>query len=125
MEQITVKFEDAIFEKIKIRMEKNGCKTLSQCARELVELALRIEEAAAKQGAGDGENDVFLTLINLLKTNMIWSLETRFFVKFLMENWNQLELTQLGLFMEKAKERAAAVVGDLLTESKKPSPEES
>ena len=66
MEQITVKFEDAIFEKIKIRMEKNGCKTLSQCARELVELALRIEEAAAKQGAGDGENDVFLGFIWIL-----------------------------------------------------------
>jgi len=114
MEQITMKVDDAVFEKIKARMEKNGCKTLAQCARELLELGLRIEEAAANQEAGGDENDVLGTLLNLTKTNTQWVLETRFFVKFLMENWNRLESSQLSLFMEKAKERAAAAVDELV-----------
>lgn len=114
MEQITMKIDDAIFEKVKARMEKNGCKTLAQCARELLELGLRIEEAAANQGTGDDENDVLSTLLNLTKSNTQWVLETRFFVKFLMENWNRTELSQLSLFMDKAKERAAVVVHELI-----------
>jgi len=117
-----MKVDDAIFEKIKLRMEKNGCKTLSQCARELLELGLRIEEAAAaNQEAGSDDNDMLLTLFNLIKTNMTWVLETRFFVKFLMENWNRLESTQLNLFMEKARERATIVVGELINDKKKTS----
>lgn len=72
MEQITMKVDDAVFEKIKARMEKNGCKTLAQCARELLELGLRIEEAAANQEAGSDENDVLGTLLNLTKTNTQW-----------------------------------------------------
>ncbi len=114
MEQITMKVDDAVFEKIKARMEKNGCKTLAQCARELLELGLRIEEAAANQEAGSDENDVLGTLLNLTKTNTQWVLETRFFVKFLMENWNRIESSQLSLFMDKAKERAAVVVHELV-----------
>jgi hypothetical protein len=114
MEQITMKVDDAVFEKIKVRMEKNGCKTLAQCARELLELGLRIEEAAANQEAGSDENDVLGILLNLTKTNTQWVLETRFFVKFLMENWNRMESSQLSLFMDKAKERAAVVVHELV-----------
>ncbi|RDI41134.1 hypothetical protein [Aquicella lusitana] len=114
MEQITMKVDDAVFEKIKARMEKNGCKTLAQCARELLELGLRIEEAAANQEAGGDENDMLATLLNLTKTNTQWVLETRFFVKFLMENWNRMESSQLSLFMDKAKERAAVVVHEMV-----------
>jgi hypothetical protein len=114
-----MKVDDAVYEKIKARMEKNGCKTLAQCARELLELGLRIEEAAANQEAGDNENDVLATLLNLTKTNTKWVLETRFFVKFLMENWNRLESSQLNLFMEKAKERAAIAVDELVGHQEK------
>lgn len=114
MEQITMKVDHGIYEKVKVRMEIKGCKTLAQSARELLELGLRIEEAAANQEDGNDENDVLETLLSLSKTSTKWVLETRFFVKFLMENGNRLESSQLNLFLEKAKERASIAVDEIV-----------
>lgn len=118
MEQITMKVDDAFFEKIKIRMEKKGCKTLAQCTRELTELGMRVEEAADSQEEKNDENDTTLALINLLKTNLTWSLETRFLMRFLLENWNNIESVQPNDFMEKAKQRATVVIDDLMKDKK-------
>lgn len=114
MEQITMKVDVVIFEKIKARMVKKGFKNISPCARELLELGLRIEEAAANQETDNDENDVLSMLLNLTKTNTRWVLETRFFVKFLMENGSRLDSSQLNLFIEQAKERAAIAVDELI-----------
>lgn len=114
MEQITVKVEDDFYEKLKVRMDKKGCKTIAQCARELLELGRRIEETAEKQSGDNSEDNMIEALLMLLKTNMKWSLETRFFVKFLMENRHQSNESNISEFIVKAKERAEIVVEDLL-----------
>lgn len=118
MEQITMKVDETFYEKIKIRMEKKGCKTIAQCTRELAELGMRIEEAAASQEGKNDENDMSLALVNLLKTNLTWSLETRFIVRFLLENWNNLDSAKPCDFIEKAKQRATVVIEDLMKNKK-------
>lgn len=119
MEQITMRIDGEIYEKIQVRMEKNKCKTLAQCARELIELGLKVEEAAAAHDKDHREEDSLESLAHLLKTNLCWSLETRFLVKFFMENSQKFEKNELRIFVEKAKERAVIVVDDLIRQQQK------
>jgi hypothetical protein len=114
MEQITIKIDGETLERMKARMAKNGCKTLSQCARELIDLGLRVEEAASSQEGGDDANDLSPALTELVKTNMTWLLETRFLVRFLVENLKDIEPGNSRDFIEKAKERAVVAVDDLI-----------
>jgi hypothetical protein len=118
MEQITIKVDSDFLEKLKARMTKKGCKTLSQCARELMDLAMRIEDAAQSQEGLQDENDPLNPLIELLKTNLVWSLEIRFLLRFFLENWKEMEPTKDNIFMEKAKERATAAVEKMLLSAK-------
>jgi hypothetical protein len=100
MEQITIKIDGETLERMKARMAKNGCKTLSQCARELIDLGLRVEEAASSQEGGDDANDLSPALTEL--------------VKFLVENLKDIEPGNSRDFIEKAKERAVVAVDDLI-----------
>src|SRR5687768_9804865 len=114
MEQITIKIDGVLLEQMKDRMTKKECKTLSQCARELMELALRIEKAASSQEGENDANALSPALMDLFKTNMMWLLETRFLVRFLVENKKDIDAEPLGEFMKKAKERAVSHIGELM-----------
>lgn len=118
MEPITIKLDSEFIEKLKARMVKKGCKTLSQCARELMDLAMRIEDAAQSDDAVNDDNGLSPELMELFKTNLIWSLETRFMLRFLLENWKGMESVNTTFFMEKAKERAANAVHEMFVNTK-------
>ena len=65
MEKITIKIEDDLFKKMNERMEQKACKTLSQCARELIELGLKIEEVASLQEGINSENEIPPLLLDM------------------------------------------------------------
>ena len=116
MKKITIKLDDVLFEKMNERLTKNGHKTISQCARELIDLGLRVEEAASSQSEIKDEDELHSLLFRMLKTNMTWSAEARVLSRFLVEKAAEEE----GLeFMEKAKEAAAKHVEKLVQEMQK------
>ena len=119
MEKITIKLDDTLFKKMQGRIEKKGCETMSQCARELIDLGLRIEEAAASQGDKEGEA-IHPLLLEMLKNSMIWSLETRLLVRFLVEKKSDNDAGEMTDFMKKAKERAIIFVDEFLKNLKNP-----
>jgi len=115
MDKLSIKIDDVLLEKMNSRMEKNRCKTLSQCARELIELGLKIEEAAALHGDKNGGDEIHPVLLDILKTNMTWTLETMFLVRFLVDK----EKDEDSDYMKKAKEQALTSVNDLMQKKQK------
>jgi Arc/MetJ-type ribon-helix-helix transcriptional regulator len=88
MHRPTVTFSEEIYAKLKNRMQEKGFKSLSDCIRNLVELMLKIEEAASKSKENNDETDILseiLQLKYLLKNNLIWSLESRLLARLLVE----------------------------------------
>lgn len=114
MEQITLKLDDSLLEKMKARMATKECKTLSQCARELIDLALKVEEAAASDKGDSNEID----MMELIKNNLIWSLETRFLIRFWLQHSQQIDTEKTSEFMTSAKNRATEAVNEILNHKK-------
>jgi hypothetical protein len=119
MEKMTIKIDDTLFKKVKERMEKKGCKTLSQCGRELFELALKIEEAAALQDSSGASHDIPPLLLDILKLNLTWVLETRFLLKYWMVNEENSEASSMAGVLQDAKKKTANDVTDLLRHPEK------
>lgn len=121
MEKITIKIEDELLKKMNDRMIKTGCKSISQCARELIDLGLKIEEAATSQESEGVDDSIDPLLLEILKNNLIWSLETRFLVRFLVEKKADAEPGQMNDFVKKAKEKAITHVNEFIQINKKSS----
>jgi hypothetical protein len=122
MERITVTFYDDINERIKKRAERHGNQPIAQAIREMVEMCLKIEEAAENSDGKNKEGDELSKLIselkNLLKINMNWSLETRFLARFLTDNQpnvdSNLKLEALKAYKEKAQDYVKGLTGEVV-----------
>ncbi len=64
MKRINVGFYNDTLEKIKVRMEKKALTSQADCIRELVELGLKVEEAAEKNAGQETGEDILLTLLS-------------------------------------------------------------
>lgn len=112
MPRVSVTIPDETYKKIEDRAKIKGEQTISQCANELIELGLRVEEATEKNRENNNEE---LTLIDelrsikmMLEHNMTWTVESRAYARFFMETMSNQppeEKAELAkLFKEKAKE---------------------
>ena len=108
------KIDDVILGKMKSRMAKNDGQTLSQCARELIELALKVEEAASLQDGELDDNFIPPELMAVIKTNMEWVLETRFLTRFLVEKMKTDDTNAPNNFMKDAQALAKSHIGGLM-----------
>src|SRR5438477_11534454 len=106
MQKITVKVEDDVYKKVEARSVKNGCKTISQCARELIELGIKIEEAALLQEGENAHNAIDPMLLEILKNSLIWSMETRLLVRLLVDKNVDSNAGQTMDLMKTAKDKA-------------------
>jgi hypothetical protein len=119
MKRINVTFFDEIFEKLEDRMQKNSSKSIAQSIRELVELGLKIEEAANNSNDKNSGADPLDSIVNMLKSNLIWSLETRLLTRHLIEK-NAVTLADDDKsILDVCKERAANYVMGMLGEEAK------
>ena len=100
-------------------MIKKGCKTISQCGHELIDLGMKIEEKAALYEGENVESDMNSMLLEMLKTNMIWVLESRFLLRNLTKKSNESDSNSMNDLMRKVKKRAENVVTDLMKNPKK------
>lgn len=110
MQRITISFHDENYEKLKSRAEKHN-HPISQTARDLVDLGLKIEDAAAspdQQTKGDDLMESLVELKTMMKTNLSWVLETRLLSRFLTENHGAMtpekRIEILSLYKQKAHE---------------------
>lgn len=109
MQRITISFHDENFEKLKIRAEKHN-HPVAQTARELVDLGLKIEDAASsdKQTHSNDLTDSLVELKTMMKANLLWVLETRLLSRFLIENHAntvpEKRMEILNLYKQKAQE---------------------
>lgn len=119
MKRVNVSFYDETYEKLEAYMNENKSKSIPHCIRELVDLGLRVTEAAQKSN-GKEEEDETLHAINKiqkqLKTNLGWVLETRLLVRYIVENSQSIEDENKSNVLEKYKESAIHYIKGMLDE---------
>ena len=113
MRRINVTFYDETYEKLDVRMKKNSGKSIAHGIRELVDLGLKIEEAAQKNTDNPDENNA-AQLMAMLENNLIWSLETRLLTRYLVESLPESNKEKLIEILEKYKESAANYIKGML-----------
>ena len=119
MKRITISFYEEIYDKLEARMQKNESASIAQSVRELVDLGLRIEEAAAIDEEKNDENSVeksILELKNLLKNNLNWALETRLLTRLLVEHNINDHADNKAAILEKYKKSATDYIKGLYGE---------
>jgi predicted CopG family antitoxin len=119
MNRINVTFYDETYEKLEDRKKSKGSKSIADCIRELVELGLKVEEAANKNNAEEQGDGVLKTLMEVqkqLKNTLIWSLETRLLTRYMVEHMPEGNKEQQLAVLEKYKESANNHVKGLLDE---------
>ncbi len=89
MKRTTITFYDEVYQKLESRVIKKSSQSVAQSVRELVDLGLKVEAAAATANEIEEGNDItnaLNELKDLLKSNLVWSLESRLLTRFLVEN---------------------------------------
>jgi hypothetical protein len=115
MNKITIKLDDALFEKIQSRLANSENKTLSQCIRELIELGLEAETISTSTPKSNDANENLHFLLSMLKTTMTWTMETRLLARILVEN-SDIEDNKANDYMRVAKERSASHIDKVIQE---------
>jgi predicted CopG family antitoxin len=116
MKRINVTFFEETYEKLEERMKKNGDKSIANSIRELVDLGLKIEEAARKNQGNHGAEEDSRELIAMLKKNLIWSLETMFLARHMVSGMPVNKAAGETNILEACKDRASNYVMGMLGE---------
>lgn len=117
MIRTTITFKDEVYKKIEDRTQQKGMQSIAHCIRNMVDICFKIEEAASRSDENESDSDLLqavLELKNLLKSNLNWSLETRFLTRFLVENQPTGSKEKKVEILEKYKESANCHVNELL-----------
>ena len=117
MKRINVSFDDGTYEQLVKRAEKNDSKSIANEVRELVDLALKIE-AASEKNDGVSHQDYSEQLVEMMKNNLVWMLETRLLTRHLIDQLPGSDHENKLAIMEKCKEKAVSYVEGMLHECK-------
>lgn len=113
MKRINVTLYDEVYENLEERANKNGSKSISQQIRELVDLGLKVEAAAEKNGEDARDFDPE-KLFEMLKNNLVWALETRLLARYIVERLPDADKQNHLEVLEKYKEKANHYVEGML-----------
>jgi hypothetical protein len=118
MRRITINFPQAAFE----QLQKNAIKkevSLAYYLRELVEIGRQVEEAASlqKEAAEQKNNADFLpeSDAHLWKHDLLWTLESRYLLRYLVDNMSDQSAEKREAVLGTAKEKAQVLVEELLS----------
>ncbi|MEO8402829.1 MAG: hypothetical protein ABI597_13740 [Gammaproteobacteria bacterium] len=115
MQRINVSFSENVYKILEDRRQKKDQKSLAEGVRELVDLGLRIEEASEKNNQNQDEDEL-KKITEMLKKNLIWSMETRLLARFLVEKIPTTDKDKLIEILKKYKEKAHDHVKGLVGE---------
>lgn len=118
MKRINVTFYDETYEHLEARAKKNGSKSIAEQIRDLVDLGLKVEAAA--QQNGEAERDFGQEkILEMLTSNLVWSLETRLLTRYLVERLPDADKQNHLEVLEKYKEKASHYVEGMLNAAAK------
>ena len=115
MRQIPVGFPKKIEEKIRQTAKKRGT-TLSHFIRELVEIGLQVEEAAAKNLPQKNASESSDLQQDVWKKTLTWLLEIRYLMRYCVEEFLTDEKQKHSPALNTAKDKAEAFVKGLFKE---------
>lgn len=113
MSQIPVGFPKKIEEKLRQTAKKRGV-TLSHYIRELVEIGLQVEESAAKNLSEKNVIEMQNLQMDLWENSLAWELESRYLLRYLVEQTSLNDKQKANYILETAKSKAEAFVKGLL-----------
>jgi hypothetical protein len=116
MKRLNISFYDEIYEKLVARAETSKEKSIAQGVRELVDLGLKLEEAAKQTDAKETENDSE-KIIEMLKNILIWTMETRLLTRYIVESSPGENKQKLIEKLNEYKETSASYIKGMLGEA--------
>jgi hypothetical protein len=116
MKRINVTFYDEIIEKIKARTQAKKCGSIAQSIRELIDLGLRIEESANQQSEGQEDKDELSIVVDVMKSNLRWTLESLLIIRQLLEQVSDNSSEQSSETLLRCKEQALNHVKKMFVE---------
>lgn len=116
MKRINVTLYDEVYETLEARAKKSGSKSISQQIRDLIDLGLKVE-AAAQQNSEDDRGFNQEKMFDMLKKNMVWSLETRLLARYIVEQLPNADKQSNLEILEQYKEKANHYVEGMLNEN--------
>ena len=116
MKRINVTFYDEIFERLEVRTNEKKCGSLAQSVRELIDLGLRIEEAANSKNEDKNESDGLSFMIDVMKNNLKWTLETLLISRQMIEQLSDGDNENSDEMLKKCKEQAINHVKKIFSE---------
>ena len=118
MKRINVTFYDETYAHLEARAKKNGSKSIAEQIRDLVELGLKVEAAAQQNGGGASDLEQ-KKMLDMLKNNLIWSMETRLLARYLVERLPDDDGQKHLDLLEKYKEKANHYVEGMMNATAK------
>jgi len=106
MKRINVTFYDEIFEKLEVRTKEKRCGSIAQSVRELIDLALRIEETANNKNGDKSDSDGLSFMVDIMKNNLKWSLEALLIIRQVSKQVSEVESDNPDEMLKQCKEQA-------------------
>jgi hypothetical protein len=106
MKRINVTFYDEIIEKLEARTKAKKYGSVAQSIRELIDLGLRIEEAANQNSDKRNEKDELGIVVDVMKNNLRWTLESLLIIRQILERINANGNDQTNEILQHCKEQA-------------------
>lgn len=106
MKRINVTFYDEFFAKLETRTNEKQCSSVAQSIRELTELGLKIEGASKENADKKQEEQGLNTMIEVMKSNLRWTLESLLSIRYLLEQLNENNHEQTKEIIQRCKEQA-------------------
>ena len=122
MKRICITLYDEAYQKLEHRRQEKGTYSIAQCARELIDLGLKIEEVAQnpdKETPISDELKAINEIKSLLRNDLDWSLEARLLIRFLVENTPPRHPSVNADTLSTYKEKAQDFVNRLFNEQTK------
>ena len=113
MNQISVTFSKKLEGKLRQNAKKKDL-SISQYIRELVEIGLQVEEAATKNLTQNSNSETQSSPLDLWENSLTWELESRYLLRFLVEQASLDDKLKAKYILDTAKTKAEAFVKGLL-----------
>lgn len=119
MGRINVTIDDEVSEKLAHRKKEKGTRSAAQSIREIIDLGLKAEADAIQNELSKAERQAISKLSEMVKSTLIWVLETRFLVRKIVRENLDNNKGQADQFLSQCSERALQKIEDLMGEMEK------
>ena len=89
---------------------------MAQSVRELTDLGLKIEEAANRKNEDKSEPDSLIFMMDIMKNNLKWTLETLLITRQLIEQLGEGNNENSDEMLKKCKEQALSHIKKIFAE---------